>query len=154
MIKHLSRSLWIIGLFLLPTFSIQAQDDEIPQAVLATFGDMFPNAEEMDWFADEDEYAVSFAEDSYNLEANFKSNGDWIQTSKTIELDDLPTAATKMIVAEYGKPEYFINLVQIQRPGKMYYYVSFETIKKTVTLTFDANGKMTEREEEDIDDGK
>ena len=152
--RHFLSSFGVFVLFLLPTVAVHAQSDDVPKSVLTTFNNKYPNAEEVDWYTDEDDYTVSFVEDSYNVEATFKANGEWRQTVTNIDEMDLPKAAGSYIAGQFGKPDYFINITRMQTPGQLQYFVSFETATKTVSLIFNEDGSLAERNEEDIDQDK
>ena len=149
--RHLLSSIGVMVLFLLPTLAVYAQSDDIPKSVLTNFNNKYPNAEELDWYTDEDDYMVSFVDDTYNAEATFKANGEWRQTVTTIDELDLPKAAGNYITNQFGKPDYFINITRVQTPNQTDYFVSFETTSKTVSLIFNEHGSLVEKSEEDID---
>lgn len=132
--------------------NIDAEDimeSEVDSMVLVVFEELYPTATDANWAQDANEYIVSFMENDYSLKATFEEGGDWMQTVTDIEFEDLPIDAQTHITKKY-KVEQYNHIVKVEIPEEVSYFVTFETEKAIVVLTFGEAGKLEEKEIEAI----
>jgi hypothetical protein len=75
--------------------------NNIPAAVLESFEAKFPSALEAEWEKEGDIFEVEFVYNDEEIEAEFKSDGQWLLTEKEISISDLPESVTASISEEY-----------------------------------------------------
>ena len=125
--------------------SVYAQT-EVPEAVQATFDEMFPDAEEVFWMSEGDEYVANFYHDEHSLEASILTSGEWVQTTTYLELEELPKEALGFINKEFGTLEEYYTITKVQTPELMFFTADFEVKGKSVYLKFDNTGKLLKKE--------
>ena len=105
---HLLLSLAItVALMACSGGSASAQKDlEIPEAVLATLAQKYPDAEDLDWEQDRnDSYEAQFKIRGQKVRADFNADGTWIETEESVKWKELPEAVQDAIKAEFDKDD-------------------------------------------------
>lgn len=125
-----------------------AQEVEVPDEVLATFEEMYPNAINATWEEEDTQYTVNFEMDGSTIIAVYSEDGSWLKSETDIEFDDLPTAAQAYIKDEFVV-ELYHSIVKLEVPEETLYHVSLETETELVKLTFDEDGNVLEKKIED-----
>ena len=125
--------------------SIQAQN-VVPEEVLATFDALFPEAEEVTWHNDGEEYMAFFFQDEHTLEATIHEKGDWIQTLTYLDIEELPEAALEFILREFGRLDEYYTITKVEKSEVLLFRASFELKGQDVYLEFDENGKLLKKE--------
>lgn len=122
----------------------------IPEAVQSTFDKMFPSATDVSWEHDGEEYLTGFenADFSY-VEVTIFEDGSWQQTVTSVSADELPTAAQTYINDEFTVETYY-SISKVETPKESVYLVNFETTTQSVSLRFDTDGNLLEKEVEDL----
>lgn len=138
----------LVALLIAPTSILSAQSD-VPEAVQNTFDEMFPDATTVNWEQDEEEYLATFETSENNLEVSFLEDGTWKLTVTYIGEEELPTAAVDYIKKEFVV-ETYNSVTKRETPGDVKYFASFETEKQYVSLRFDEDGELLEKEIEDL----
>ena len=102
----------------------EVQEEELPQAINDIFNKMYPRATGIEWNEAEGNYNVRFESHSLNCLAIFLTSGEWVETIKQVDKDEIPktikTAAKAQhpkIVIEKGE---FIENVQSDKFYKIY----------------------------------
>ena len=146
----LSMSSLVVLIILITNLTVFAQEVVIPAVVQATFENKYPNAIDVNWDQDGEEFLAGFEEGDYYLEVTISEDGTWVQTFAGIFLEDLPTAAQQLIKQKYVVEEYN-GISKVTTPQQIRFYVNFETTKQAVSLSFDEHGKLVETEVEDFE---
>jgi hypothetical protein len=148
---HFIGSILMIAFLQLQTQSLLAQADA-PKAVLTTFVQMFPDAEEVYWDNDEEHFIAYFFHEAHEVEATFRRNGEYLQKVITLEYDELPKAALSYIEKEFGRNFDYPGITKVVTPTGESFFASFETETEIVNLTFDNKGQLLNKKAESIDD--
>ncbi len=132
----------------------QLQGQSALETAKAVLSDEFDNAQEFDWEEEEGEFiATSFTEEGY-IEVIFNPDGTWQQTSQNLEYQSLPEGIKSAVKKLYPKtPKYFDTVIHFQSAEIQKFIVGFETETETITLTFDENAKLLNKNVEEIEDG-
>lgn len=120
---------------------IHAQHIKVPVAVQKAFAQKFPGAEAVSWGKENaTEYEAEFKWNNTSVSANFKTNGDWVETETVIPVTELPKAVTDAIAKKY--PRSVLNKAEkTEQPGgKLSYEVSFKTGDKKKSLELNPDG--------------
>ena len=142
-------SIGVLILILLTQFSLLiAQETAVPEAIKTALLKKYPNASDVYWEMEYEEYIASFENADFDLIiVTFNDQGNWLQTDISLSLEKLPIPAQSAIQEEF-KVENFYNINKIETPTKVFYTTSFETATQMVTLSFDEKGKVTEKDVE------
>ncbi len=129
---------------------LNAQENAIPEAVQTTFKKLFPNAVDVYWEQDGAEYLAAFENaDLSFVEVNIFEDGTWQQTVTSLTADELPMAAQTFINEEFTVETYY-SISQVETTQETLFLVNFETLTQSVNLQFDKDGKLLEKEIEDL----
>lgn len=131
--------------------TLSAQEDMvIPEVVQATFNKLFPNATDVNWDHDGEEYLAGFENADFSfVEVTIYENGVWQQTVTSIGAEDLPTAAQTYITDEF-KVETYYGISKVETAKERVYVANFETTTQSVSLRFDTDGNLLGKEVEDL----
>lgn len=138
----------LVALLLAPTFTLSAQSD-VPEAVQNTFDELFPEATDVSWEQDGEEYLGTFETTDNIVEVTILEDGTWRQTTTNIDAEELPTAAIDYIKKEFVVETYY-SVSKVETPAQIRYFANFETETQTVSLRFDEDGGLLEKEIEDL----
>ncbi|NJO24880.1 MAG: hypothetical protein HC867_02435 [Bacteroidia bacterium] len=87
----MKRIIFALLLFSFASLSqAHAQIRKIPAAVTDAFKEKYPDAEKVEWHDKLTAFEARFEIDGIYHEARFNSKGEWQQTEKAIQDDDLP----------------------------------------------------------------
>lgn len=128
---------------------LAAQNEEVPTTVQTTFNNMYPDAIDAYWEHDGEEYLVTFTMDENSVDATFQEDGTWQQSITSIEFEDLPTAAITLLNKDFEDVNYY-NISKIEVPAQVQFATNFETDTQFVNLLFDAEGKLVDKQVEDL----
>lgn len=131
-----------------------------PKVVESIFSGQYPDAKDVEWEVDSNGFwEASFEEDGVKYRADFRENGEWIETETTIEFNELPDAVQKAVRSEYGDDEIsevekvssalrgIFYDVEFKRPGKnqdVEFLTNGERVKDVVTTLENAAGSLFE----------
>lgn len=139
----------VIAIISFQGITLSAQDEEVPTAIQATFNTMYPEVTDVYWEQDGEEYLASFAKDDYAVDATFLEDGTWQQSITSLEVEDLPENAQVLLKKDFTVESYY-NTTKVETPTSVEYSVNFETEKQYVNLIFDTNGKLIDKQVEDL----
>lgn len=75
---------------------------EIPERVLSTFTQMFPDANDIEWeMEDEGEWEVEFKVEGKELNACFTTAGKWIETEWEVPISEIPESVMNSLNSQY-----------------------------------------------------
>ncbi len=137
-----------LSLLFLFVMGAQVYAVDIPKAVLKTFNKMYPDVEneDVDWdHYEEDEIYVAFFDNgNYESEAHFKEDGNWLKTSTSVGVIDLPEKLMNYFAEEYPDVEDFIASIKEERPSGVQFFISFEYDEEEYTFIFDESGNRVD----------
>jgi hypothetical protein len=120
---------------------IHAQSIKVPEAVQKAFAQKFPGATAVKWgMENATEYEAEFNWNKTSISANFKTNGDWVETETVIPVTELPKAVTDAVAKKY--PGSVLNKAEkTEQPGgKISYEISFKVNGKKKSVELKADG--------------
>ncbi|GEM_PF-1902398 len=148
--KSFFGSCLIILCISLQGITLKAQENAIPETVQTTFNKLFPSATEVDWEQDGEEYLAGFENADFSfVEVTIFEDGTWQQTVTSLSAEELPTAAQTTINDEFTVETYY-NISKVETAKETLYLVSFETTTQSVSLRFDTDGNLIDKEVEDL----
>lgn len=118
-----------------------------PQTVLQTFQNKFTNAEKISWSKENaSEWEAEFVWNDQKMSASFDLDGNWLETERELQLDDLPESVKSALSEKYS--DYKIQEIEaIQSPSFDGYEFALKrgSVKKEVLS--DPQGNITEKHE-------
>lgn len=115
-----------------------------PTAVLKSFQEKFPNAENVKWgMENKTEYEAEFKIETQAVSANFKEDGTWVETETVISLYDLPSSVIDYVGQNFSGIT-IKETAKIETPER----TVFEVEIKGEAYLFDTAGKFIGEAEE------
>lgn len=137
-------------------FSMQSctqnsDDKDVPEKVLTTFNAKFPDARKEEWeMEDETTWEAEFKLNGKAYSANFKTNGDWLETEYEIKKSDIP--ANILSILNQNFTDYEIDEAEIaESPLGKSYEMEIEVGEEEFEIVIDAQGKLTKQVEHEDD---
>lgn len=142
---------WTIILLLIFSGSVFAQENtkvitaqiEVPEIVEKEFKKEFPEAYEVKWEMEKENYEAEFQIEGFGAEAIFEPSGNLVKYKKEISLNSLPKAVVKAVDKMY-QGEKFDDQRKLVIGGKVYYQLEIENTYMDEQLVFDKNGRLAE----------
>jgi len=116
---------------------------QAPDAVKATFQNMYPGEDDPDWHKDDHgNYESNFKIDGIKYRADFSEVGKWIETETSIDVKDLPKVIRDRIKEDYGS-EDITEVEKVEHHSKgLFYDVEFKQKGKNMDVEFKASGEI------------
>ena len=114
---------------------------KIPKSVLKAFATRFPFVKADFWVMVELNYQVQFEQNGRVKTAEFDKKGKWINSETIVELQDIPSACTNYILANYKGYEYNIAIFE-EIPNGKFYCIGVATESDYQELIFDKEGNF------------
>ncbi|MEB8328742.1 PepSY-like domain-containing protein [Flavobacteriaceae bacterium KMM 6897] len=132
-----------IGLGLMMISCQSKAQDQVPKEVKTAFQQKYPGENDPDWKKDKNEnYESHFKIEGKHYRADFSPNGDWIETERSIDRDDLPEKVQERIKAEYGDFE-IVEIEEVEHHSKgIFYDVEFKRNGEKKDVEFKADGQV------------
>ncbi|MDX2048624.1 MAG: PepSY-like domain-containing protein [Chitinophagaceae bacterium] len=121
-----------------------AQIRKIPAAVTDAFKEKYPDAEKVEWHDKLTAFEARFEIGGIYHEARFNSKGEWQQTEKAIQDDDLPgDVQDGLKKSKYAEWE-IKSIYEIYLPGdeKKYRLYAEKSDLKKKNLLFNSDGRL------------
>ncbi len=122
------KNLKLTALALFTAATLSAQDavkNQIPANLSTNFQKAYPNATEVEWDLEGENYKVEFDQDNMETEIWYSKSGAIVKTEMEITENELPAAVKKTVQSKY--PKYKIDEVEItEENGKKTYEVELE----------------------------
>lgn len=124
-------------------FQQKAYSQDTPEAVKEKFKTKYPGENDPDWEIDaHGNYESHFKIDGIQYRADFRPNGEWIETETSIDKDDLPKAIKKIIEKDYDDDE-ITEVEKVDHHSKgIFYDVEFKRKGKNKDIEFKADGTI------------
>jgi hypothetical protein len=123
----------------------KAQIRKIPSAVTDAFASRYPHAEKVSWKDNITSFEAGFELNDVKMYADFTSKGEWLQTEKSINFEQLPAE----VQDGFNKSKYTDwekkAVIEIDKPAEAIQYrilIHKSTLQKKY-LYFDADGKLS-----------
>ena len=118
----MKTSIALLTLTIVAGMSAICQSVKVPEAVTKAFSYKFPNATDVKWGKENSkEYEAEFKLNNTDVSANFRSDGDWVETETTISASDLPPVVNTAIMTKYPGA-IFSRTERIEKPGNKIFY--------------------------------
>lgn len=145
-------------LLIFSTFLVAcAQQQSVPAKANKAFEAKFTNATDVSWGKEnKEEWEAEFKMNGKQYSANFKENGDWVETESEIEKTEVPMNISEAMLREY--PDAKIkDVFKVERQDQTLYEFEYEQNGQTSEAVFDNSGtiqnkKSTEKDEVEDDD--
>lgn len=149
--KKVLFQILLLSVFAFSAITTQAQTPfEMAQAALA---DEFDNPLDFEWEEDNGEFIATYFAEEGNIEVIFDDNGNWQQTSQNLTFESMPNSIKAAVKKLYPKaPPYYDMAISLQTIEAQKFLIGFETNTEMITLTFDENAKLLEKEAHPIDE--
>ena len=140
-----SIMMMVMGLVLVLTSCESKAQGKVPDEVRASFEYKYPGENDPDWKKDKNgNYESHFKKDGNHYRADFSPNGDWIETERSLDKDDLPKAVREIIKMQYKDFE-IVEIEEVDHHSKgVFYDVEFKRNGEKKDVEFKANGQVLE----------
>jgi uncharacterized glyoxalase superfamily metalloenzyme YdcJ len=137
------RKLVFVVSLLISTLAF-GQDIEVPDLVISTFEERFPDAEQVKWEKLKTNFQATF-EDIETTMAQFTPEGKWVKTAVIVTEDELPVIAAEHIEENFEDAE--ITQVQMVENSKeeITYLVVMVVGDKKIKIKFNDEGVVIEK---------
>ena len=141
---------FLIGTFLVLAATSQILAAEPTPEVLATFEQMFPDADEVEWdYMEEDTLHMAwFDNGGVAAEAFFIPEGEWVRTVSYVDESLLPQGAKDHFAQELPEVKEFTSVAMIEEPDFTYFQITFDVEEEGEEvgyfLMFDEEGNLLE----------
>ncbi|MDX1408551.1 MAG: PepSY-like domain-containing protein [Saprospiraceae bacterium] len=136
------------------SWQLQAQD-QVPAAVLNTFGTMFPTATDVEWEFEDEQWDAEFVNEGQALEAAFSPAGNWLETEREIDVQDVPEPVMTIMIKFAGYE--VAQASELSTPDTpLVYELLVRSEQDAVEVTVDPRGyvlRMQPATDEDEDEG-
>jgi len=130
----------LLLLILICAASVSFAQTSVPDKVKSAFTGKFPNASNLKWEAEDDEYEAAFNIDSANYSAIYNDKGVWQETSIEIVFDNLPDAVKQTVKKTYKDADIKGSFIIEDSEGQIYYEVDVLKDNKKLELYYNKNG--------------
>lgn len=134
----------VTTMLLLFSVGLNAQLRKIPAAVTEAFKDKYPGATNVEWKDKLTNFEAAFILEDDEWTAQFNSKGEWKESAKRIEFDDLPEA----VKDGFNKSKYSnwttgsVRMIESDKGTSYKIYAEKNSIIQKVFLYFSDNGKL------------
>ena len=119
---------------------------EVPGNISDAFNQEYPNARDVEWEEEGDEFEVEFEVDNVEREITYDMQGNIVETGIEVSEDELPKVTIAYITQNYT--DFKIDDAdEIERNGTTYIEVEIENGKQEIELLFDVQGEFVEEVE-------
>jgi len=125
------------------SLSANTQTIKVPDAVTKAFASKYPTASNVKWGKENaTEYEAEFKMNNNSVSANFKSDGNWVETETVIPVADLPVAVSTSIKNKYSG-SVISGAEKTEMPGnKLIYEVTITTNGKKKSVELKPDGSI------------
>lgn len=126
---------------------LQAYAQKVPASVQKAFDQKFPNTKGVKWEKEKKSYEAEFMSNGKEVSAEFSPEGQWLQTEREIQINELPAAIQTAIKSKFAG--YNLKEAEIveNKNGKNY-QVELLKGKEEIEAQFSENGTLLSQEKE------
>lgn len=127
-------------------------DEKIPEKVIKSFDEKFPNIIRVDWeIENEKEWEADFKLNNADYSANFTADGIWKKTEHKLNINQLPQVIKNSISKEFN--DYIIESAELIENSEVNAYeVKIKNGEQTIEVLFDNSGKVIKKEKEESEE--
>jgi hypothetical protein len=133
----------IISCVFLVFGSCSESQGQVPTAVQQNFEQQYPGENDPDWHTDKNgNFEANFKIDGKKYRADYSPKGNWIETERSIDEDDLPKVILDILEEKFD--DWDINEIEeVQHHSKgMFYDVELKDGKDKIDIEFKADGQI------------
>ncbi|RFN59064.1 PepSY-like domain-containing protein [Marixanthomonas ophiurae] len=132
----------LVALFVTTVATAQdLKQTDVPNSVLSNFQKENPNATDVEWEKEMDNYKVEFDQDSQEYEIWYSTSGTMVKMEQDITENMLPKAITSVISSKYSG--YKVDdCEKITKDNKTTYKVELENGTDEMDVVFNETGKV------------
>ena len=119
-----SRSRLLLHLLLVPLLAafLAMPARAVPEVVEKAFKERYGSPESTEWKVDSNGYwEAEFENDDKSYRADFTKEGEWIETERSVDFDELPDAVQSAIRQEHGDRE-LAEIEEVENASKGWFY--------------------------------
>ncbi len=126
-----------------------AQKANAPEKIKTTFATMFPKVNSVEWSKEsENEWEAEFTMNGIEMSANFDADGNWMETEKELEKDQLPESVNAALQSNFGGYK-IVEASWLETNDMKGYEVLLKNGREKFEVIFDPEGKIIKEEGED-----
>ena len=135
-----------------------AQEGDVSTNAKQSFEQKFPNAQNVSWEKEQaGEWEAEFTLDGKKKSANFKENGEWLETESEITESEVPASVSRAMKAKFPTAKVE-EINRVEREDGISYEYEFQLNGKTQEVLFNSSGtilkKQAEEDEKEDDDNR
>jgi len=132
------------GTFIVLLFSCSNEPAKVPEKVSTAFDEMFPGSANIEWeMDDEGIWEVEYNFRGTELESSFNENGEWLETERELEIENIPEKILKTLSLNYK--EWKIEEAEfVKRPDFSGYEINLEKGNYKTEVLVSADGEIVE----------
>ncbi len=131
---------------LLVSFTVFAQQVNIPKTVKESFSKLYPKAIEVKWDKENQDYEASFKLNGKDMSVILDKDGKVIETETAIEISQLPKGVEKYVMDYYKGFKITGAAKIIKSNGEELFEAEVTKGKEKKDLFFDKNGKPEKKD--------
>lgn len=130
---------------ILTAFSQNKNEFEIPEQVIKTVQNLYPEIRKPEWEKENDMYEVEFELNEKEISIKMNENGEVVEKEEEIEIRELPTPIHEFLKSNYQSVKIDeVSKVTLKEGATMY-----EIEMKDQELLFDSQGSILKNDEND-----
>lgn len=133
------------------SFGEVKSNENVPQKVLSSFEQKFPNAKKVVWeMEDETVWEAEFKMNGKAYSANFSKEGEWKETEHEIKKSEIPSEVLAQLSQKYAAFK-IIKAEKTETPSGIGYEIDIKIGKEKFEVEIDSKGKLKENKVDEKD---
>ena len=120
-------------------FACDTPANEVPDNIMNAFNSEYPNAMDVEWEDEGDEFEVEFEMDGVEREITYDMQANIVETGIDVSEDELPENTRNYISQNYAGYE-IEDADEVENNGMSYFEVELENGQQEIDLLFDMQG--------------
>lgn len=130
---------------ILTAFSQNKNEFEIPEKVIKTVQNLYPEIRKPEWEKDNEMYEVEFELNEKEISLKMNGNGDVVEREEEIEFRELPTPIHEFLKSNYQS----VKIDEVSKVTLLEGTTMYEIEMKDQDLLFDSQGNILKNNEND-----
>jgi hypothetical protein len=131
------------------SFSLFAQNVDVPKKVQDKFMKLYPKTKEVKWSMEsKNEFEAEFKEDSKSISVVINTEGELLETETQIDVKDLPNSVVPFVMENYKGYKITEAAMIIDDKGILTFEAEISKSKEKKDLSFDKDGKLIDKKME------
>jgi hypothetical protein len=136
----------ILIVFSIFSFSLFAQNVDVPKKVQDEFMKLYPKTTEVKWSKEsKNEFEAEFKEDVKSVSVVINTEGELIETETKIDIKDLPNSVEPFVIENYKNYKITEAAKIIDDKGVLIYEAEISKNNDKKDLLFDKDGKLIDK---------